>query len=287
MWQQAREPQAQARPEAVATATPSAAVATPGPVASVKPSPKPSLKASPSAKPALRWKPKLVAGQTWQLQLKGPVQLSVKADVYDIDGADATAAQITALHARGAKAICYINAGAWEDWRADRGRYPSSVIGKPMDGWAGERWLDIRRWSALEPILRGRFADCRRKGFDGVDPDNMDGYTQRSGFTITAAEQLTFNRRVAALARSMGLAVGLKNNLSQVNALAGDFDFAVNESCVRFNECHLLRPFLRAGKPVFHVEYNASLGDVCPTSRRLALSSILAEEDLTGPRQAC
>ncbi len=48
------------------------------------------------------------------------------------------------------------------------------------------------------------------KGCDGVEPDNMDGYANDSGFPLTAEDQLTFNRFIANEAHRRGLAVGLK-----------------------------------------------------------------------------
>ena len=49
---------------------------------------------------------------------------------------------------------------------------------------------------------------CRTKGFDAVEPDNMDGYANRTGFPVTAADQLLHNRLIAGLAHDRGLAVG-------------------------------------------------------------------------------
>ncbi|MGI5246398.1 endo alpha-1,4 polygalactosaminidase [Dactylosporangium sp. CA-139066] len=215
------------------------------------------------------WHP--ATGLTWQIQFSGRLDTGVAAQVYDIDGADSTKAQVTALHAAGRKVVCYVDAGSYENWRPDAAKFPAAVLGRAMDGWAGERWLDVRRWDALRPILAARFADCRAKGFDAVDPDNMDGYANATGFPLTAADQLRFNRQVADLAHAAGLAVGLKNDLEQVAALQPSFDFAVNEQCVRYKECGRLAPFTVNAKPVFHIEYAAAQ---CPTAATLQFSSI-------------
>jgi hypothetical protein len=242
----------------------------------------------PAASAAGRWwQPRPVAGQTWQWQLSGRLDLSVPAAVYDVDAFDTTAAQVATLHARGRKVICYVSAGSYENWRPDRRRYPASVLGRPLAGWPGERWVDIRRWDVLGPILRDRFATCRRKGFDGVEPDNVDGYANRSGFPLTAADQLRFNRRVAALAHRLGLAVGLKNDVEQAAALQPAFDFAVNEECFAYRECGALRVFVRARKPVFHVEYARSTAAFCPTTRALGFTSMRKRPDLGAWRQTC
>jgi hypothetical protein len=48
------------------------------------------------------------------------------------------------------------------------------VVGAPLEGWAGERWLDVRRLDLLGPILERRLDVCQAKGFDGVEFDNVD-----------------------------------------------------------------------------------------------------------------
>jgi hypothetical protein len=190
------------------------------------------------------------------------------------------------LHAAGRLVICYISAGAYEDFRPDAHRFPPAVLGRP-NGWDGERWLDIRRWRALRPILRDRFRMCRDKGFDAVEADNVDGYANRTGFDLRPADQLRFNRRLARLARATGLAIGLKNDLGQVAALEPHFDFAVNEECFRYDECGRLAPFRRAGKPIFHVEYDVPAERFCGRARRYGLTSMLKRPHLDAWRRPC
>jgi hypothetical protein len=247
--------------------------------------PSPGTSASPGGNAGPWWHP--TPGQTWQWQLSGRLDLTVDAQVYDIDGTDSRAADVAALHKAGRKAICYVNAGAFEPWRPDAGAFPAAVLGKPMDGWPKERWLDIRRRDVLEPILAARFADCRRKGFDGVEPDNVDGYANATGFPLTAADQLTYNRMLTDLAHHNGLAVGLKNDLDQVVDLQPAFDFAVNEECVVQQECEALRAFIAAGKPVFHAEYAVSADRFCARTKALGFSSIRKRQDLGAWRQRC
>lgn len=232
------------------------------------------------AKVVKRWRP--AAGLTWQWQLSGRLDTTVDAQVYDVDAVETSGAEVATLHAAGRKVICYINAGAYEDWRPDAAAFPAAVLGDALDGWPGERWLDIRRWDTLRPILAARLRACRDKGFDGVEPDNLDGYANGSGLRLTAADQLTFNRRVAALAHGYGLAVGLKNDVEQATALEPAFDFAVNESCAVYDECGALAAFVAAGKPVFHVEYGS-----CPAARPAGFSSLRKHRDLDAWRRTC
>jgi hypothetical protein len=231
-----------------------------------------------------RWVPP--PGTTWQWQLTTPVDTSVDAEVYDIDGVEAGADTVAALHRAGRKVVCYVNAGAAEDFRPDHAAFPDDVQGGP-DGWNGERLLDIRRIDVLEPIMAARFDMCREKGFDGVEADLVDGYVQASGFPLTAADQLTYNRMLADLAHERGLSIGLKNDLDQVVELVDEFDFAVNEQCFRYEECDRLAPFVRAGKAVFTAEYELEPAEFCPAARAAGLSSMQKRLNLDAWRRPC
>ncbi|MFG2721774.1 endo alpha-1,4 polygalactosaminidase [Streptomyces sp. NPDC048416] len=230
------------------------------------------------------WQPR--PGTAWQWQLNGHVDEGPDVPVYDIDGFENTAADVAALHSRGRKAICYINAGAWENFRPDKEAFPNEVRGE-NNGWDGERWLDIRRIDVLRPLMERRFDMCKEKGFDGVEPDLMDGYLNKTGFPLTAADQLAYNRMLSGLAHARGLAVGLKNDLQQIPDLVGAFDFAVNEQCAQYDECALLTPFVKADKAVFHVEYELPAKDFCAESDKLGLSSMRKNLKLDVWRQPC
>ncbi|MFF0965674.1 endo alpha-1,4 polygalactosaminidase [Streptomyces sp. NPDC003703] len=231
-----------------------------------------------------RWRPG--PGLAWQWQLDGRVDSSVDVPVYDIDGFENTAADVARLHRAGRKVICYVDVGSWEDFRPDAKTFPRSVLGA-ANGWQGERWLDIRRLSVLRPIMERRFDMCRDKGFDAVEPDLVDAYSDHSGFPLTATDQLRYNRMIAALAHARGMSVGLKNDLPQIPQLVGDFDFAVNEECAQYGECARLAPFVAAGKAVFHVEYKEPVEEFCAQSRRLRLSSMRKKLGLGVWRQPC
>src|SRR5262249_38347887 len=96
----------------------------------------------------------------------------------------------------------------------------------------------------------------KAKGFDGVDPDNVDGYQANTGFPITAQDQLNYNIFIADAAHARGLAVGLKNDRDQIADLLPYFEWNVNETCFEQNNCSQLLPFVNAGKTVFNIEYN-------------------------------
>ena len=194
---------------------------------------------------------------------------------------------IQALHDQGRKVVCYFSAGSWEPYRPDAGDYPASVKGGPVEGWPDERWLDIRQLDVLRPLIAARLDLCAAKGGDGAEPDWMDNHVQDTGWPISAADQLAFNRMVADLAHERGLAIGLKNDLDQVAELADTFDFAVVEQCAEFDECAMLQPFLDRDKAVFHAEYDLPTSAFCAESRRLGLSSIRKHLELDAWRQTC
>src|SRR2546423_7398397 len=79
----------------------------------------------------------------WQYQLQGRIDTSVRAHVYDVDGADVSAKTVRRLHRLGRRVVCYVDAGTWERWRDDADRFPQRLLGRAVAGWPGERWLDI------------------------------------------------------------------------------------------------------------------------------------------------
>jgi hypothetical protein len=226
-----------------------------------------------------RWHPKPTTA-AWQWQLQGKVDLSVEAGVYEVDGFEVPARTVAALHRKGRRAICYLDVGSWESYRPDARRFPKSVLGRAYEGYPDERWLDIRRIDLLAPILRSRFDRCRRKGFDAVEPDNIAGYENKTGFPLTATDQLRFNRWVAREVHRRGMAVALKNDPEQVGPLVGHFDLAVVEECFAYEECGRFTPFVEAGKAVFVAEYTEPLTAICDQAERLRFSVIRKDYDL-------
>ncbi len=231
------------------------------------------------------WSP--AQGTSWQWQLSGAIDTSVDADVFDIDGETTAASTVAELHAKGAKVICYVDAGGWENYRSDAAIFPDSVKGEIVEGWPDERWLDIRQLDILLPIMEKRFQDCVAKGFDAVEPDLMDGYSNRTGFPLSYKDQLAYNRALADLAHANGLGVALKNDPEQVKDLVKHFDFAIVEECARYQECDRYKPFIDAGKAVLHVEYRGTLDSFCPTTTAMGFSSMLKTTSLSAWREVC
>ncbi len=203
-------------------------------------------------------------------------------DLYAADGVTPNTQAVRAIHRARSRAVCYVSAGSVEEWRPDAAAFPESVTGQPLALWPGERWIDIRQRDLLRPILTARADRCARAGFDAIDWDNVDGYTQNTGFPLRADDQLAYNRMLASIAHERGMSVGLKNDLAQIPALVGSFDFAVNEQCAEFEECDRLLPFSGAGKAVVQIEYTAKPSVFCATANTRRWSAMLADRDLDG-----
>lgn len=223
---------------------------------------------------------------TWQWQLLGTINTEYSVDLYDIDLFDTPATLIASLQAAGKRVICYFSAGSFEDFRPDAASFRSQDLGNPLGDFPNERWLDIRSPSILA-IMETRLNIAVDKGCDGVEPDNMDGFTNNTGFSLTSVDQLTFNRTIANEAHERGLSVGLKNDLDQIADLIAFFDFQVNEQCHEFDECAALDAFITAAKPVFNVEYElrlvsdaAARAQLCEAARARNFRTLILPFDL-------
>ncbi len=208
----------------------------------------------------------------------------------DLDPDVVRAADIRRLKRRGTYLICYVSVGTWENWRSDRDRFPRAIIGRTYGDWPDERFLDIRQLDVLVPVMRDRFRRCRNLGFDAVEADNMDAYDNPSGFPLTADDAVRYARALAAEAHALGLAMAQKNVPELSVRLVDILDFAITEGCFRDGWCHRMRPWLMRRRPVLDAEYRDDLPDMrraCRDARRLGISLILKDRDLTRWRKTC
>lgn len=222
--------------------------------------------------------------QRFQVQFADyPPDLSIDADIYEVDLFETPTETIRALHAMGRYVVCYINAGAWEEYRPDADDFPEDVIGRKYSGWPGEKWLDISRYDLFASIMENRFDLAAEKGCDAVETDNVQGYQEPTGFEISFEHQLEYNRWLSGQAHTGGLAIGLKNDPEQVMDLEPWFDFALVEECAAHDECEMYLPFIQAGKPVFQIEYTdqfKSTGEFCPLAESHGYYGLLKNRQL-------
>jgi hypothetical protein len=240
---------------------------------------------------AVKWRPS--KGLKWQYQLSSvPTTaqidaLTARVDAWDVDGFDTPKSTVDYIHSKGDRAICYLSAGSAENWRPDYSRFPESVKGNPLDGWPGERWVDTRDWPAVRTIMMDRAKMCQSKGFDAIEWDNVDGYTNGTGFPLTATTQIDYNKYLAVAAQFNGMAALLKNDVDQVAELAPFFDGAINEQCQQYNECGVYSAFTNANKFVGQVEYKGNKTKFCPPALTAGRSAMKKTLDLTASYDPC
>ncbi|HEX3824922.1 MAG TPA: endo alpha-1,4 polygalactosaminidase [Mycobacteriales bacterium] len=171
----------------------------------------------------------------------------------------------TSHPAPGVYNICYINAfqtQAYQDQWWDK-HHPRLLLrdanGKLIEdpGWPGEVILNTSTAADRAELaaVEDRWLDgCKAKGFQGVEPDNLDSNT-RSHHLLTQADDFAFAAVLIGHAHADDLAIAQKNSAEHAakGAKLG-FDFAIAEECGVFHECgHYLKAY---GDEVYEIEYS-------------------------------
>ncbi len=224
---------------------------------------------------------------SWQIQYTGILNLDLDVRIFNLDLFETERESIDELHERGTFVMCYFSGGSYEEWRPDAMEFPQDVLGKELSGWPGERWLDIRNIDLLAPIMISRLDLAKEKGCDGVDPDNVNGFVNDTGFSLSHEDQLKYNRFLAEAAHTRWLSIGLKNDYEQAAVLEPYFDWALSEQCFYYAECELLLPFIKAGKPVFNIEYELNVDEFCGESAGMGINSIRKNLELDEVLETC
>ncbi len=219
----------------------------------------------------------------WDYSLKNP-PTSFESDMIFTDLFDTPVAIVKKIKTP----VCYFSAGSYEDWRPDKDKFPKAAVGDPLGDWPGESWINTKD-DTVRGIMKTRIDKCKANGYIAIDPDNMDGYSQKLGakFKLSKADSIDYAKYLADYAHKQGLKIYLKNSLEIIPDLVSSMDGAVNEECVRYKECPKLSPWIQAGKPVFHVEYAGVLADVCKVTKPLGLQTIMKHLDLGSFIQRC
>lgn len=232
------------------------------------------------------WTPHL--NDTWDYQLQlVPETFNGSISVYDIDLFDASTSDIEELHNQQHKVICYFSAGSYEDWRPDKLNFTSSDLGKALDGWAGEKWVDTNSHN-VRNIMVARIEMAAAKNCDGVDPDNIDAYDNDNGLGLTENDAVNYVNFLSETAHSFNLSVGLKNGGAIVEKVVNVTQWVVVEQCIQYDECEMYRPFVDAEKPVFNVEYpsltknlnSSEIDHYCHYNESVGFMTILKNMDL-------
>jgi hypothetical protein len=213
----------------------------------------------------------------------------------DIDGFNTAPAKVAQLKAQGIYTVCYINAGSWESYRPDSDQYPDYLKIHYDTDW-DEWFLDVRDVfrpdSVLARILRARIKMCKDKGFDALEPDNLQN-DENAGGKITLQEQIDFNGWLADVAHEHGLAIFQKNGPDKVllrdrtgKMMVEKFDGILNEECQQYNECGPLAEYSKRGKLSLNVEYSRGLVQNCSMFNQLGVNSMKRDLNLVGPSQS-
>ncbi len=231
----------------------------------------------------------------WQIGAGTEANVGLPAGVklLDLDGFDMSAAKVASLKSSGVYAVCYINAGSYEPGRPDSAMYPAALKLQADPDWPGEFFLDVtdvfKPGSVLASILQARFKMCKDKGFDALEPDNLQNDENITSGQITLQQQLDFNGWVADAAHAAGLAVFQKNGPDKVllkdrtgKMMVEKFDGILNEQCQEFTECAALAEYPMRGKPALDVEYKAALTVDCAASGTLQINALKKDLLLVG-----
>ena len=151
------------------------------------------------------------------------------------------------LPASGLYNICYVNAfqtqpGESEQWLSDHPELVLHVDGAPLEDpdWPDELLLDTstaEKREAIAQILGEQVDTCAEKGFDAVEPDNLDSYTRSHGL-LTEADNLALASLLVERAHAAGMAIAQKNTVELGDrGKAAGFDLAVAEDCAVYDEC--------------------------------------------------
>ncbi|KAK1753916.1 glycoside hydrolase superfamily [Echria macrotheca] len=251
--------------------------------------------------PSAVWQPNV--GETWQIVLNEVLNIDdndpvvePNVDVFDIDlFLHQNTTVVSNLQKLGKKVICYFSAGSYEPDRPDSYSFSDSDLGKELDGWPGERWLNISSPSVRD-IMAARIEIASQMGCDAIDPDNVDGYQNDNGLDLTSDDSVEFMNFLVDTASQYKIAVGLKNAGDIIPDLLPRVQFAVNEQCAQFDNCGTTRPFIKTKKPVFHIEYprgapsnvtEAESKDACTSAGATDFSTAIKAKNLSGWVEYC
>jgi hypothetical protein len=223
---------------------------------------------------------------------------------------------VRAIHAAGHYSICYVEAGAYQVGFPDDSNFTTADYGgvgdtaTQMQGYPDEYWFNLTGFAdyvAGEPAtltgaavdiatqLNKRFQWCKLEGQDAVEPDDLDGYTNKSqsGVTpwgMTQADSAGFERWLAYDIHADGLAAFQKNDPANEPADASLFDGMIIEECNYYNDpCSGpggdATAYLAAGKPVLNAEYledGESTAKFCSADIAAGIAGALFSVSLSG-----
>ena len=279
------------RPSVTPTVTPSSAptrtttapaTTAPATTSPVTTAPAPTRSVTPAASSGT-WAPP-PANAAFDYQIGSPYTPPAGVSVVSRDHGAAAAA--------GLYNICYVNAfqAQPDDLSWWQSKHPSVLLrdasGKVViDKDWNEALLDYStaaKRAELTTVVGTWIDECAGKGFQGLEPDNLDSYTRSKGL-LTESQAVAYAASLTSYAHGKGLAVGQKNtaDLSTATAKQVGFDFAVAEECADFSECQSYTASY--GTHVIVIEYSQSGFTKACNSYGSKLSVVLRDVDVTSP----
>ncbi len=261
------------------------------------------------------WSPPL-GNVPWQWEIGHPLSLTSTSDmgigatlpngqpapnpvVYDIDGILNPASTVTSLHAAGDHVICYIEVGSAGSYytAAQEGTattyysqlQAAGALGAKVSGYP-EEYLDIGNPQTVTIIENMISQQCQQKGFDAVETDIDESYTDTTGFQLTKAIEEQYMTTLANYMHDIGLGWIIKNPDDTGDSYAADMeplaDGVLTEQCNQYGTCNHLSAY-QGHKAVFNAEYNLPTSSFCPADIAAGFNGALFNVNLDGGRQPC
>ena len=265
------------------------------------------------------WVPPL-GNQPWQWELDHPLDLASPSDmgtgatlpngqpapnpvIYDIDGITNPKSTVTALHAIGDHAICYIEVGSAGNYytAADEGMtttyfaqlQAAGELGGKVSGYP-EYFLNITSPATVSIIESMINQQCAAKGFDAVETDLDETYTGgegSTGFALTKASEEQYVTTLANYMHGLGLGWIIKNPDDTGDTFAADMeplaDAVLTEQCNQYSTCISLASY-EGHKAIFNAEYAPeTTAEFCAADNAIGLNGAVFKLALNGGRAPC
>jgi hypothetical protein len=222
--------------------------------------------------------------------------------VYDIDGIINPASTVSALQARGAHVICYIEVGSAGNYysAAQEGIsttyyaqfQAAGVFGSALSGYP-ESFLNINSPATVRITEAMIAQQCAAKGFDAVETDLDETYSgsdRTTGFNLTQGDEVAYMTTLANYMHRLGLGWVIKNpddtGDNYATLMEPLADAVLTEQCNQYSTCSALNAYL-GHKAIFNAEYNLATSAFCPADITAGINGAAFPVALNGPRSPC
>ena len=157
-----------------------------------------------------------------------------------------------------------------------------------VPGYPSERYLDIND-AAVVRVIEARIAMCASKGFDAVEPDIDDSYTEGTGFRHLDGPERDVRHDPGRLRPRSGTGLGTEERgRPELRGLDGaGRRLRPRRAVPPVRHLRLVRPFASAGKAVLEVEYTETTSQFCPAANAANQDAMAMDVSLSGGRQPC